>query len=220
MPSGASHTVGPMGIPFRLASCFRRDEELFRLFDELAGNIAEAARLLRGIVGGEVDEVSSRGIRRCERRGDELTAAIGGFAQQAIVTPFDRDDILRLSYRLNSVVDDVAAVAELLVSYELTGSPADVDVLADLLMKSAEANVSLIAKLATMRGLRPDLEVIDALGRDAHHVYRRSVAQLSGAELQTLDVLVTRHIARTMDSAITAMTASSRIVRSIKVKHA
>lgn len=204
----------------QLVSSFRRNDELFHLFDALAGNIAEATRLLRSIVGGDVDEASSRGIRRCERRGDELAAAIGGFAQQAVVTPFDREDILRLSYRLNSVVDDVAAVSELLEAYQLTGPPADVAVLADLLTKSAEANVSLIAKLPTIRGLWSDLEVIESLGRDAHHVYRRSVAQLSKAEIQTLDVLLTRHIAQTMESAITAMTASSRIVRSVKVKHA
>jgi len=194
------------------------DEGFYELFNHAADNVAESARLLRDLLG-DVKAFGVNGqLRACERRGDELTDTIRHRLRRTIVPPFDPEDIHRLADHLDDVVDEIEATGELLGLHGVTEPLPETLELADLLVKSAEAAVALLAKLANPRDLRPELESIDRLESEADRVYRRSVARLFSGELAAFEVLRLKDIVEGVEASVNKIEKLSDIVEAIAVK--
>ena len=196
------------------------DGSFYELFDLAAENLAESARLLRDLLG-DVGclEVQGR-LTVCERLGDELTDRILERLRQTIVPPFDSEDIHRLADHVDDVVDDMDKAGKLLLLHQVTEPLPEFLELGDLLVKSAEANVALFAKLSTFRNLGPELDAIDRLESEADRVYRRAVARLFSGEFQALDVLKLKGIAEVIEAAVNRIEKVSDVIEGIAVKHA
>jgi hypothetical protein len=198
-----------------------RDEGFFPLFDEAAANVAECARHLRSLVSNLDDVENERAlVRACERKGDELTRSILRRLNSSFVTPFDREDIHALTEQLDDAVDDMEGAADLVVLHRVGEALPEVVEVTDVLVKAAEATVSMIAKLPKLRGLEPDLEAIDALESEADQLYRRSVARLFSGEFEAFDVLRWKDIVEAIEASVNAIENISNIVESIALKHA
>lgn len=196
------------------------DLGFYDLFDQAAGNVAESARLLRDLLGDVgSSEVEDR-LSICERRGDELTARILDRLRQTIVPPFDPEDIHRLAEHVDDVVDDMDKAGKLLLLHQVTEPLPELLELADLLVKSAEANVALFAKLPTLRNLGPELDAIDQLESEADRVYRRSVARLFCGEFHAFEVLKLKGIVEVIEAAVNRIEKVSDVIEAIAVKHA
>lgn len=197
-----------------------RDDGFFPLFDQAAENLAESARLLHDLMN-RFEELHAKHARiiECERRGDELTRTILRRLDQSFVAPFDREDIHALAEQMDDVVDDIQAVAELLLLHDVDEPLTEVQELTDVLVKAAEANVALIAKLSKLRGLEPDLEAIDRLESEADRIYRRSVAHMFSGDFNAFDVLRWKDIVEAIEDSVNGLENISDIVEGIALKH-
>ena len=135
------------------------------------------------------------------------------------MTPFDREDIHELTEEIDDVVDDMQAAADLLVLHHVKRALPEMSELAAVLVEAAEANVALIAKLPTLRGLEPDLERIDELETQADHLYRRAVAHLFSGEFDAIDVLKLKDVIESIEASVNTIENISDIVESIALKH-
>ena len=196
------------------------DEGFFPLFNEAAENLADGARQLRDLLD-EYENVQPKymKINECERVGDQLTQTILRRLDSSFVTPFDREDIHALTEQLDDVVDDIQAVAELLLLHDVEEPLADVCEIADILVKAADANVSLIAKLPKLKGLDSDLEAIDQLESSADRLYRKTVAHLFSGDFNAFDVLRWKDIVEAIEHAVNKLEGVSDIVEGIALKH-
>jgi len=178
------------------------DEGFYDLFNQAAENCAESARLLRDLFSdvGAIDVKDQ--LVACERRGDDLLEAVRRRLRQTIVPPFDSEDIYRLADHVDDVVDEIEATGELLVLHHVTEPLPEMLELADLLVKSADATVALLAKVAKPRSLGPELDAIDRLESEADRVYRRSVARLFSGELAAFDVIKLKDIVEGIETSV------------------
>jgi predicted phosphate transport protein (TIGR00153 family) len=208
---------GSWHVRFRLVP---RDEQFFPLFEEAAENLADGARLLRDLID-QFEDVHAKHARinDCERRGDELTRTILRRLDSSFVAPFDREDIHALTEQIDDVVDDIQAVSELLLLHDVDEPITEVRELTDVLVKAAEANVTLIGKLARLRGLEPDLEAIDRLESEADKIYRRSVAHMFSGDFNAFDVLRWKDIVEAIEDSVNGLENISDIIRGIALKH-
>jgi uncharacterized protein len=198
----------------------RREEGFYELFNEAAENMADSARLLLDLFSEpNVLELKER-ISECERRGDELTRVILRRLAHAIVPPFDPEDVHALAERLDDVMDDIKAAAELFVLHDVADPLPEMLELGGLLIKVADANVALMAKLASLRHLGPELETIDRLESEADTIYRRSVARLFSGEFQAFEVLKLKDIVEVIEAAVNGIEKVSDLVAAIGLKHA
>ena len=196
------------------------DDGFFPLFDQAAANVAEAARLLRDLLDRfELTQAKHTAIGECERRGDELTRTILRRLDSSFVTPFDRQDIHALTEQLDDVVDDIQAVSELLVLHDVDEPLAEVRELTDVLVKTADANVTLVHKLSRLKGLDDDLDTIDRLESEADRIYRRSVAHMFSGDFNAFDVLRWKDIIESIESSVNGLENVSDIIRGIALKH-
>ena len=197
-----------------------RDDGFFPLFDQAAENLAVGARLLRDLID-QFEDVHAKHARinDCERRGDELTRTILQRLDQSFVAPFDREDIHALTEQIDDVVDDIQAVSELLVLHDVDEPLPEVRELTDVLVKAADANVTLVGKLAKLRGLDGDLDTIDRLESEADKIYRRSVAHMFSGDFNAFDVLRWKDIIESIEASVNGLENISDIVRGIALKH-
>jgi predicted phosphate transport protein (TIGR00153 family) len=196
------------------------DRGFYDLFDQAAQNVAESAHLLRDLLGDARSTEVQEGLTRCERRGDELTAGILDRLRETIVPPFDSQDIHRLAEQVDDVVDDMDKAGKLLLLHQVTEPLPELLELGDLLVKSAEANVALFAKLPTLRNLGPELDAIDRLESEADRIYRRSVARLFSGEFPAFEVLRVKGVVEVIETAVNRIEKVSDVIEAIAIKHA
>ena len=196
------------------------DEGFYDLFNQAADNVAESARLLRDLLSNVGEVGLKEQLVACERRGDDLLEAIRGRLRRTIVAPFDAEDIQALADHVDDVVDEIEATGEMLALHHVTEPLPEMLELADLLVKSADATVALLAKVAKPRTLAPELEAIDRLESEADRVYRRSVARLFSGELAAFEVLKLKDVVEGLEASVNKIEKLSDVVEAIAVKHA
>lgn len=198
-----------------------RDQGFYPLFNQAAENVVECCRRL-GVLLTDYSEVDTklRRIIECEQRGDEITDAITRRLNESFVTPFDREDILKLTEELDDVVDDIQAASDLLVLHDVDQPLPEMVEMAEILLRAAEANRDLIAKLPKMKGVAPELEAIDRLETEADRVYRRAIARLFSGEYRAFDVLKWKDVFEAIEDSVNRVESISDIVQSVVLKHA
>src|SRR6266852_7622375 len=90
-----------------------RDTTFFTMFSEIADNLISAARALVDLFDHYQNTAAKTAeIKRIEHVGDELTHNILTKLNQTFITPFDREDIYRLTSSLDDVLDLMNAAAD------------------------------------------------------------------------------------------------------------
>ena len=194
------------------------DEKFFDLFQDAAANALECAQALRSFIDDPSDEAHAA-VKKLEKRGDELTAETLQRLHQSFVTPIDREDIHALAEELDDAVDDMFAAAD---TYYLTKAPKPLEEIvaaADLVVKVAQANASLMNNLKSMRNVEEFLETINQLESEGDAIHRQMIARLFSGEFEALDVLRWRSISEALENAINAIEDISDIAESIVLKH-
>ncbi|HEX8004598.1 MAG TPA: DUF47 family protein [Mycobacteriales bacterium] len=196
------------------------DDTFFDLFGDSAANAHDAALRLQELVRDYTDVAAKHeAVVRCEKRGDELTAAILRRLDSSFVTPFDREDIHALAEVLDDICDDVLGVSDLMQLVAVDEVMPEMFELADLLVTMTEQLVALFGKLKSMKGVQPYLDSIDKLETQGDAIYRRMMARLF-AERDALTVLKWKDIVAAMEAALNATEDASNVVESVVLKHA
>src|SRR5438034_4418646 len=116
-----------------------RERKFFRMFSEVSENLTDGARLLHDILKNPNDLTVRIGrLQEIEHRGDEMTHDIIRMLNQTFITPFDREDIHRLSSSLDDVLDFVNGAAVRMTLYGITTPPPAAAQLAALVVKQSE----------------------------------------------------------------------------------
>ena len=101
-----------------------RETKFFRMFAEVSQNLIEGARLLQDILNSPTNmrERLER-LQEVEHRGDDMTHSIITTLNQTFITPFDREDIHRLTSSLDDVLDFVNSAGVRLRLYRIDAPP-------------------------------------------------------------------------------------------------
>ena len=100
-------------MPRRL-SFTPQNREFFQLFVRTSANVVEIARLLSEFLDRFPESSGElvRLIKDREHDGDRLTREVVDLLNRTFVTPFDRDDMYRLSSALDDICDHVDEAAD------------------------------------------------------------------------------------------------------------
>src|SRR5919201_2613433 len=101
-----------------------RETKFFRMFSDVSENLTQGTRLLHDILKNPSGmESRLQKLQEIEHRGDEMTHDIITTLNQTFITPFDREDIHRLTSSLDDVLDFVNAAGQRLVLYKIRSAP-------------------------------------------------------------------------------------------------
>jgi predicted phosphate transport protein (TIGR00153 family) len=162
-------------------------------------------------------------VKDAENAGDELTHEIMVKLNSTFVTPFDREDIYRLTSSLDDVVDAMEEAADRIVLYRLGVLPAGVTSQVEVLCRAAAATAEAMPHLATMSELREYWVHVNFLEDEADTVYRALIADLLSPPDDVppaglLRILKTKEVVEVLEEAADAFETVANTVESIVVK--
>ncbi len=198
-----------------------RDTSFYDQFAASARNIVDAADVLAQIV--ESRSVSERGalnqrMRDIEHANDEVTHEVMRRLNSTFVTPFDREDIYRLTAQLDDVVDYMEAAADLVLLYELDELPESTREVVQVLQKAAAATAEAMPRLQGMKGLEDYWIEVNRLENEADQLYRRTVAKLFNGQYDALMAIKLKDLADQVEAAADALEDVADTVETIALK--
>jgi uncharacterized protein len=195
------------------------DTTFYDLFAKSAGHLVEGARLLAEMLADGNDRVeTARAMKDAEHRCDEVTHEIIRRVNSTFVTPFDREDIYRLSAGLDDVMDDMEAAVDYVYLYEIDTLPQGVEDQVEVLQRAADLTADAMPRLRTMRDLEEYWIEVNRLENLGDQIYRRSLAKLFSGSYDALTVLKLKDVVEQLEFAIDSFEKVANTVEQIAVK--
>ena len=211
-------------MPLRLRP---NDPTFYDLFTELANHLVLGSQLLAemlgGITGATGPTVGGRAgiaeqMKDAEHAADEITHSIIRRVNSTFVTPFDREDIYRLTSDLDDVMDHMEEAVDSVSLFQMDHLPEEVAEQIEVLQRTAALTAEAMPRLRTMKDLSEYWIEVNRLENTGDQVYRRIIAKLFGGDVDALTVLKVKTIVDSLEAAIDAFEHVANTVEQIAVK--
>jgi uncharacterized protein len=209
-------------MAFRLTP---HERGFYPLFTRAAENIARAADDLAALVAAPPSERAelARRVKDAENAGDALTHEILVKLNKTFVTPFDREDIYRLTSSLDDVIDAMEEAADRIVLYRLGDLPAGMKTQTDVLQRAAAATAEAMPQLVTMSKLQEYWVHVNSLEDEGDVAYRALLEELLCPPVDVdatgvLTILKLKEVIDSLEEAADAFETVANTVESIAVK--
>jgi len=182
-----------------------KDVRFFELFVADGENLREAAARLHEMVSTyeNIDEHVVE-IQRLEKAGDQIDREISRKLEDAFITPFDREDILELTVKLDDVVDGIQATAETFVIYDIHKPTEEARGLARILSEQSVELLAALRKLDGLKDLESHLAMVHDLEHEADTLSRAAIARMFRDGTEAIEVIKWRDIYRELENSIDA----------------
>src|SRR5215472_9522592 len=199
-----------------------RDTRFFDLFAEMAGNLGEAARLLKQTLDDfhDVDE-RVRQLKVIEHRGDEMTHNIFTKLNQTFITPFDREDIHELASSLDDVLDFIYAAGVRLVMYKISSAPEAASKLAEIIVNQTDQLSEALGRLDKDHDhVLENCVEINRLENEADQVARSAIATLFDREKDPISLIKLKELYEVLETATDKAEDAANVIEGVVLKSA
>jgi uncharacterized protein len=198
-----------------------RETKFFRMFAEVSENLTQGARLLHEILSNPTNDAERiRSLQELEHRGDEMTHNIIRMLNQTFITPFDREDIHRLTSSLDDVLDFVNAAAVRMTLYRITSPPPAAADLAKLIVRQAEELSAGVSLLETNQKVLDHCVEVNRLENEADRVSRRAIAELFEHEKDPIQLIKIKELYEVLETATDKAEDAANVLEAVALKSA
>jgi predicted phosphate transport protein (TIGR00153 family) len=196
-----------------------REKKFFRMFADVSQNLTEGARLLHDIMQNPSNlEARIVRLQEIEHRGDDMTHDIIRMLNQTFITPFDREDIHRLSSSLDDVLDFVNAAAVRMTLYGITTPPPAAAQLAALVVKQSEELAQGVSLLQDGKKVLDHCVEVNRLENEADRVSRKAIAELFGTEKDPIQLIKIKELYEVLETATDKAEDAANVLEAVVLK--
>jgi uncharacterized protein len=198
-----------------------RETKFFRMFAEVSQNVTEGARLLQDILKNPAN-VANRleKLQAIEHRGDEMTHAIITALNQTFITPFDREDIHRLTSSLDDVLDFVNSAGMRLTLYRITAPPPVAAELAGLIVEQSEELAKGVSLLEQNHRVLEHCVEVHRLENEADRISRNAIAELFDNEKDPIQLIKMKELYEVLEMATDKAEDAANVLEAVALKSA
>ena len=204
-----------------------REGRFFSLFDAHAKLVVDGALALADVLRNyDIQKDREAGIKiieDAEHAADRITHETVQLLHTTFVTPFDRDDIHRLTSRMDDVLDLIQDTGESLLLYDIQKITPDATQLAELLRRCAERVQSAVGLMASMADAPAILKIcqeIDQLESEADRVMRAAISALFRDETDVRQVIKLKAVYEALESATDKCQDVANVIESVVLENA
>ena len=196
-----------------------RETKFFRMFAEVSQNVTNGARLLQEILqdpinmGERVDQ-----LQEIEHRGDEMTHAIITALNQTFITPFDREDIHRLTASLDDVLDFVNSAGVRLRLYRIDAPPPVAAELAGFIVQQSEELDRGVSVLEQNQRVLQHCVEVHRLENEADRVSRKAIAELFDTEKDPIRLIKIKELYEVLETATDKAEDAANVLEAVALK--
>jgi uncharacterized protein Yka (UPF0111/DUF47 family) len=212
-----------MALAALLRSFLPKEDRYFELLERQAHLACEAARQLSQRPGARLaDEGSRSRIEELEHAGDGEVHTMVDWLARSFVTPVDREDLQRLSYELDAVLDVTNLVARCSV---LFGLPRATPPMVELVGKLVECTEHLAVAVRHLHrneldALMGEAHTIHELEEGADRIFRGAVSTLfHDGGVDPKDLIRDKEILGYLEHAIDECDHVATTLRNLAAKH-
>jgi hypothetical protein len=161
-------------------------------------------------------------IREAERLGDNITHDTISKLDQAFITPFDRDDIHRLSTQMDEVVDALEAAARRIILYKIEQPNEDILNYAEIALQTTRVLAQAIKRVRELKKqgelsrLLIEIHDWENKGDEQNHAALARLFETGDA----LRIVKWKELYELAEHAVDACETVANTLRSIMVKNA
>lgn len=198
-----------------------RERKFFEMFSDVCANLTEGARLLHEILSnpGDLGARITR-LQEIEHRGDELTHAIIRMLNQTFITPFDPEDIHRLTSSLDDVLDFVNGAAVRMAMYGITSPPPAAAKLAALIVSQAEELSIGVSLLEENQKVLEHCVEVNRFENEADRVSRRAIGELFEHEKDPIQLIKLKELYEVLETATDKAEDAANVLEAVALKSA
>jgi predicted phosphate transport protein (TIGR00153 family) len=184
-------------------------------------NVTEGARLLQDILKNPTDlGVRLDQLQEIEHRGDDLTHAIITTLNQTFITPFDREDIHRLTSSLDDVLDYVNSAGMRLRLYRINSPPPVAAELAELIVQQSEELAKGVSLLEQNQRVLEHCVEVHRLENEADRVSRNAIAELFDNEKDPIRLIKIKELYEVLETATDKAEDAANVLEAVALKSA
>ncbi len=195
--------------------------EFFDLYTRASANTVEISRLLVELFerfpADDGDLITQ--IKEREHEGDHLTHEVVDLLNRTFVTPFDRDDMYRLSGAIDDVCDHVDEAAGNLGTYGVEQVPEKAVEQTRVIHQAARNLDAAVQRLEGFKDSQAQLIELRRLEDEGDRLVRDAVAELFNTVLDPIVIIRWKDIHERLEEACDALENAADVLEAILVKN-
>lgn len=198
-----------------------RDVKFFHMFEEMAENLSEGARLLKQTLDDFKDiDARVQQLKNIEHRGDDLTHNILTKLNQTFITPFDREDIYRLASSLDDVLDFIYAAGVRLIMYKIKSAPPAASGLADVIVRQCDQLMHAVTGLERQTKVLEYCVEINRLENEADQIARTAIGALFDHATDPISLIKLKELYEVLETATDKAEDAANVLEGVVLKSA
>jgi predicted phosphate transport protein (TIGR00153 family) len=213
-----------MGIASTIEYFKPKEKKFFPLFEASAENLVKAAIQLNKyflVKDKEEKEKIIIDIKEFEKAGDEITHELYHELNKTFITPFDREDINKLSGSLDDVMDMMNGFCQKMRNHPPQKESQYFLELSELILMATREIKIAILELKNLKYPKKIMEAcirINEIENQADDVYHISLSELFENEKDAVELIKTKEMLSVLEKATDRAEDVSDVLKSIIVK--
>jgi uncharacterized protein len=195
--------------------------EFFDLYNRAAENIVAIAERLIELLDSfpeRADELAYE-VKELEHDGDRIRHEIVDLINRTFVTPFDRDDMYRLSGVLDDICDHVDEAAGKIVEYGVVEIREQARGQAQVIRRAGGKLAEAIGRLEGFKDSKRELIELRELEDEGDRLVHDAVSSLFSGDADPLTVIRWKDIHEGLEEAVDACENAADVLEAILVKN-
>ncbi|REJ84289.1 MAG: DUF47 domain-containing protein [Bacteroidetes bacterium] len=201
-----------------------QDKKFFPLFESASGNLLQISKVLVEMVNSS--DVNRRRelikeIERLEHVGDSTTHDIFSELNKTFITPFDREDIHRLTTAIDDIVDYIHGSAKRIELYKIHEYNEAISKLAELNNQAAHEIHSAMSNLRSMKNANRIQEAcikINSIENHADDIFDMTIAKLFEEEKDAINLFKMKEVLSALETATDKCEDVANVLETIILK--
>jgi predicted phosphate transport protein (TIGR00153 family) len=208
-----------MGI---LSWLLPQEKHFFDMIENQSSNVLLGVDALVDLLEHYTDIENKREkIKKIEDNGDKMVHDIFAELNKTFITPIDREDISKLACSLDDILDNLEAVAERLVLYQIDKPPAFMLEFATTLQKTSQnvhEGIALLRNFKEAKKIRGFCSAVNTLENEGDSLLRKATADLFNKK-DPIDIIKIKELYEDLESAIDRCEDVADVIGDILVKY-
>lgn len=200
---------------------FGKSDAIFKLLGKQGSYLSECAQLLTDMVPADLEartEINTR-LHATENAADEASHKLMKKINQTFVLPYDRDDLYRLSSKLDDCIDYMDEAGDNTVLYKLGSLPEGAAKQIEILVECAEMTAKIVEKLNKIDdNTRAYWIAINDLENKADKIYRKMLGELFTSDHDPLEVMKMKLVIDALERAVDSFEELANVIETIAIK--
>jgi predicted phosphate transport protein (TIGR00153 family) len=208
-----------MGI---LSWLIPQEKHFFDMIERQSKNVLEGVDSLVNMLEhyNEIDKKREK-IKQIENEGDKMVHDIFSELNKTFITPIDREDITKLTSSLDDILDNLEAVSERLIIYEIKKPPQYMLEFAQILQKTTRnvnQGINLLRNFKEAKQIRAFCKEINTLENEGDILLRKATAELFKKK-DPIEIIKIKELYDDMEAAIDRCEDVADVIGDILVKY-